>query len=88
MSYSRKDARDFAEHIYRFMRDKGYNFFIDVDSIRIGDPWASSIENNISECDIFIVILTPFSLTSSYVENEVLQAQRENKIIVLVYMNM
>jgi DNA-binding beta-propeller fold protein YncE/tetratricopeptide (TPR) repeat protein len=64
------------------MRDKGHNVFIDVNSITIGDPWARSIEKNISECDIFVVILTPDSLSSSYVEQEVLQAQQQNKIIV------
>jgi tetratricopeptide (TPR) repeat protein len=64
------------------MRDKGHDVFIDVNSIRIGDPWASSIEKNISECDIFIVILTPDAITNENIEKEVLQAQKENKIIV------
>ncbi len=62
--------------------DKGHAVFIDVNSITIGDPWARSIEKNISDCDIFVVILTPDSLTSPHVEKEVLQAQSENKIIV------
>ena len=82
ISYSRDDAGDFAKHIHRYLRDKGHDVFIDVNNIRIGDPWAGSIEKNISECDIFVVILTPDSLTSEYVEREVLQAQRENKTIV------
>jgi tetratricopeptide (TPR) repeat protein len=64
------------------MRDKGHNVFIDVNSITIGDPWVRSIEKNISDCDIFVVILTPDSLSSPHVEREVLQAQEENKIIV------
>ena len=81
ISYSREDAGNFAKHIHRFMRNKGHDVFIDVNDIRIGKPWADSIEKNISECDIFVVILTPDSLTSSYVEKEVLQAQKENKII-------
>ena len=82
ISYSRDDAGNFAKHIHKFMKTKGYAVFIDVNSITIGDPWARSIEKNISECDIFVVILTPDSLTSSYVEQEVLQAQKQNKIIV------
>jgi tetratricopeptide (TPR) repeat protein len=64
------------------MRSKGHDVFIDVNSITIGDPWARSIEKNISECDIFVVILTPDALSSSYVEREILQAQKQNKIIV------
>lgn len=82
ISYSRDDAEDFANHIYKFLKNKGYAVFIDVNNIRVGDPWAGSIEKNISECDIFVVLLTPDSLTSTYVENEVLQAQKQNKIIV------
>ena len=82
ISYSRDDAGNFSKHVYKFMRDKGHDVFIDLNSIIIGDPWARSIEKNISNCDIFVVILTPDSLTSSHVEKEVLQAQRENKIIV------
>lgn len=66
----------------KYWKNKGYDVFIDVNSIRIGEPWAGSIEKNISQCDIFVVILTSDALSSSYVEQEVLQAQKENKIIV------
>ena len=63
ISYSRDDAGNFASHIHRYLRDKGHDVFIDVNSITIGDPWARSIEKNISECDIFVVILTPDALS-------------------------
>ena len=64
------------------MKSKGHDVFIDVNSITIGDPWARSIEKNISDCDMFVVILTPDALSDSYVKQEVLQAQKQNKIIV------
>jgi tetratricopeptide (TPR) repeat protein len=82
LSYSRDDAGNIAKHIHRYLRNSGQDVFIDVNSIRIGEPWADSIEKNISECDIFVIILTPDSLRSGHVEREILQAQRENKIIV------
>lgn len=81
LSYSREDAGNFGS-IFIDIWDNGHAVFIDVNSITIGDPWARSIEHNISNCDIFLVILTPDALRSNYVENEILQAQRENKIIV------
>jgi hypothetical protein len=81
VAYSRQDA-DFASHVHRYLRDKGYNVFIDVNSIRTGEPWTNSIEKNISECDIFVVILTHDSLTSPYIEKEILFAQKENKTII------
>jgi tetratricopeptide (TPR) repeat protein len=82
ISYSREDAGDFAKHVHRYLMNSGYDVFIDVNNITIGDPWAHSIEQNISNCDVFLVILTPDALRSNYVENEILQAQRDNKIIV------
>jgi hypothetical protein len=81
ISYAREDT-DFAKYVHKYLRDKGHDVLIDVSSIRVGDPWASSIEKNISECDIFVVILTADSITSPNVEKEVLQAKKENKIIV------
>jgi tetratricopeptide (TPR) repeat protein len=82
ISYSRRDAGDFARHAHKYLVNAGHDAFIDVNSIKIGEPWANSIDNNISDCDIFVVILTPDSLTSKHVEQEVLQAQKQNKIIV------
>jgi hypothetical protein len=82
ISYSREDAGDFANHICRYLRDKRHDVFIDVNNITIGDPWTDLIETNISNCDLFMVILTPFALTSQYIENEVLQAQKQNKKII------
>ena len=82
LSYSRDDAGDFAEHIYKVLKNREYDVFIDVNNIKIGDPWARSIEKNISDCDFFVVILTTDSLMKSYVENEVLQAKKNNRIIV------
>jgi hypothetical protein len=83
VSYSRRDAGDFAEQIQNHFAGFGeYDIFTDVDSIRVGDIWTSTIEGNISNCDIFVVIVTPGALQSPHVENEVLQAQREKKRII------
>jgi predicted nucleotide-binding protein len=81
ISYAREDT-DFAKYVNKYLRDKGHDVLIDVNSIRAGDAWAHSIEKNISDCDIFVVILTPDSIISLNVEKEVLQAQKQNKIIV------
>jgi hypothetical protein len=79
VSYSRKDAGDFAEQIRTYFSSLKYNVFTDIDSISAGDVWSTAIETNISNCDIFIVIVTYGALYSPHVENEVLQAQREKK---------
>jgi hypothetical protein len=40
VSYSRRDAGDFARHVHKYLREKGHDVFIDVNSIRIGGPWS------------------------------------------------
>jgi hypothetical protein len=82
ISYSRKDAGDFAEQIRKYFISFKHDVFTDIDSISAGDVWSTIIENNISNCDIFVVIVTYGALHSSHVDNEVLQAQREKKRII------
>jgi hypothetical protein len=83
VSYSRSDAGELAEQIQRRFNDsEQYDVFTDVNSIKVGDVWSNTIENNISNCDVFVVILTHGALQSPHVENEVLQAQRERKRII------
>ena len=81
VSYSRRDARDFAEQISETLEDE-HDVFTDIDDIEAGDIWTNVIEDNISRCDVFIVILTFASLRSSEVEKEVLQAQKKSKKII------
>jgi hypothetical protein len=81
VSYSRRDAGDFAYQIYEHLKED-YDIFTDVNDIQIGDVWSNTIEANISNCDLFIIILTNAALKSQEVEREVLQAQRENKKII------
>ena len=81
ISYSRRDARDFAEQISETLEDE-HDVFTDIDDIEAGDIWTNVIEDNISRCDVFIVILTFASLRSSEVEKEVLQAQKKSKKII------
>jgi tetratricopeptide (TPR) repeat protein len=82
LSYSRRDAGDFANQIQKHLSTFNYHIFIDVNSIKGGDIWNNTIEENISGCDIFVVIVTHGALYSLHVEREVLQAQREEKTII------
>ena len=77
VSYSRFDAGDFVGHLVIHLSNFGYDIFTDVSLIRGGDNWSKTIEENISNCDMFVVIVTPRSLKSSEVEKEVLLARRK-----------
>jgi hypothetical protein len=82
VSYSRRDAGDFANQVDRHLSSFKYDIFTDVNDIRGGDIWSNTIETNISSCDIFVVIVTLAALHSPHIEREVLQAQKENKKII------
>jgi hypothetical protein len=82
VSYSRRDAGDFANQIRRHLSTFNYDIFTDVYDIKGGDIWSNTIEENISNCDIFVIIVTYGALHSPHVEREVLQAQNQNKIII------
>ena len=64
------------------MDDPNYNIFTDTRSIRLGDTWRDVLEGNISECDVFVVIVTSSSLRSQEVEKEVIQAKKEGKKLI------
>ena len=81
VSYSRRDASDFAEKISETLEDE-HSIFTDINNIEIGDIWTNVIEDNIASCDIFLVIVTFAALKSSEVEKEVLQARNRNKKII------
>ena len=64
------------------MEDPNYNIFTDTRSIHLGDTWRNITEGSISECDVFVVIVTRSSIRSDEVEKEVIQARRERKKII------
>jgi plastocyanin len=81
VSYSRRDA-DFAQQVYDYFKDSGHDIFTDVNNIKLGDVWSNTIENNISNCDVFVIIVTHAALRSPEVEKEVLSAKTQNKKII------
>jgi hypothetical protein len=82
VSYSKRDAGDVANQINRHLSIFKHDIFTDVDDIKAGEIWSNTIKENISNCDIFVVIVTHGSLESPHVENEVLQAKRKIKLII------
>jgi hypothetical protein len=47
VSYSRRDSGDFANQIHRQLSSFKHDIFTDVDSIRAGQGWSNTIEQNI-----------------------------------------
>ena len=83
ISYKRGEGDDAAREIENYLtRKKNYSVFRDVDKIEGGEDWNQKIIRSIKKSDIFILLLTPLSLSSGEVEKEVREAQKLKKRIL------
>lgn len=69
ISYSRKD-KEFALKLARELKSAGYLVWLDQLDIPTGARWDDEVEKALRECDIFLIILTPASVSSENVKDE------------------
>jgi hypothetical protein len=80
ISYSHKDS-EYAYKLARALKQEGFSVWID-DRIDYGTEWPSEIEENLDKSGVFIVIMTPNSKNSNWVQNELTRAERLEKQIL------
>jgi formylglycine-generating enzyme required for sulfatase activity len=80
VSYSRKD-QDYTHKLVDELQKRGFEVWID-DRIDFGDWWWKEIDRAIRTCAAFVVVMTPDSEASEWVEREVQLAMREGKVIL------
>jgi hypothetical protein len=83
ISYSRSDAT-FALAIARELRSAGYPVWLDQLDIPTGARWDDQVESALRECEIFLIILTPASVSSENVKDEIGYAVDHRKRIMPV----
>ncbi len=71
ISHSTKN-NDFCKVLAQALRAQGHEVWLDLDSIRDGEPWLRSIEAAIRACDSAVVVLSKAARESEWVEREVL----------------
>ena len=74
ISYSKKDIA-FALHLRSLLQEQGFTVWID-EKLVASERWWLTIEQNIVTCAAFIVIMSPNSSASRWVEREILVAER------------
>ncbi|HEY4857561.1 MAG TPA: TIR domain-containing protein [Xanthobacteraceae bacterium] len=82
-SYARDDAA-FALQLASDLRNGGAQLWIDQLDISPGEHWDKAIEAALKSCPAFLVILSPRSVSSSNVSDEVHYALEEGKKILPV----
>ncbi len=84
-SYSRSDAQ-FALKIATDVREAGANIWLDQLDIPTGMRWDAEVEKALKGSENLLVILSPRSVVSNNVLDEISFALDENKIIIPVLM--
>lgn len=80
-SYSRQDS-EFALRLASELRAAGASVWLDQLDIRPGQRWDHSVEEALRDCPCLLVILSPESIDSTNVMDEVSFALEEKKIVI------
>lgn len=83
ISYSRVN-KDFAVDLAKELKSSGFSVWLDVMDISTGARWDDEVEKALATCGIFMVILTPTSVASENVKDEIGYAIDHGKRIVPV----
>ena len=79
ISYSHKDTK-YAHALADHLKSRGFDFWID-ERLDYGSQWPYEIQKQLDSCDAFLVIMTPRSFASEWVQSEVQRAKRKLKPI-------
>ena len=83
ISYSRANM-DFTLRLARELKSSGFPIWVDQLDIPIGARWDDEVERALDACGIFMVILTPASIASENVKDEIAYAIDSGKRILPV----
>lgn len=81
VSYSTKD-RAFVDQLATELRKHGHIVWIDFEGIRGGDQWKQSIADGLHPSRIVLLVISPDSIVSEWVEAEIETARSLNKKIL------
>ena len=82
-SYSRKDS-EFAARLARDLKAAGANVWLDQIDIEPGMEWDRAVEEAVKAAPRILLILSPASVNSRNVRDEISFALQENKVIIPV----
>ena len=84
-SYCREDS-DFAVRLAEDLKAVGANVWMDQLDIEPGTPWDRAVENALSSCPNMLIVLSPISVKSDNVRDEVSFAlSKQKRIIPVLY---
>jgi hypothetical protein len=75
ISYSKTDVA-FARHLRQLLIEAGFGVWMDEKQLAPHEQWWPTIERNIETCAALIVIMSPESRVSRWVQREILYAEK------------
>jgi hypothetical protein len=85
ISYSRNDI-EFVKMLALNLETQGFSVWWDVSKLQGGDRWMRAIQSAIDASQSCIVVLTPDSVTSEWVENEYTYALANKVKVIPLYL--
>ncbi len=79
ISYSHKDT-EYAHGLADHLKNTGFDVWID-ERLDYGSQWPNEIQKQLDSCDAFILVMTPRSFASEWVQSELQRAKRKLKAI-------
>lgn len=83
LSYSRNDI-DAANHIAAELRRRGADVFVDYERLKGGEDFIKRLGKEIKACDYLVLLFSPRSAESKWVQDEVAFARHHNRPIIPV----
>ena len=84
ISYEHSDETDIAEHLFKRLKDAGFEMWKDSHSLMPGDRFASKIHESITEQNHVIILLSAAALASDWVQEEIDTAKVHKRHIIPV----
>jgi hypothetical protein len=84
ISYSHEDKR-YAHRLEKALKQRGFGVWLD-DRIDYGSEWPKEIEKRLDGCQALMLIMTPRSYGSDWVQNELARAKRKRKYIFPLFL--
>ena len=79
ISYSHKDTK-YAHRLAASLQESGFDVWID-ERLDYGSQWPHEIQKRLDTCDAFILVMSPRSFASDWVQSELQRAKRKMKPI-------
>jgi len=84
ISYSRRDAADFADELVAGLELAGFAPFIDRHDIKPGEPWEDRLGGLIAQSDTVVFVVTPEAVKSERCNWEVERTLEQSKRLLPV----